>query len=168
MTKPFSPRQKYRILVAHGALVLVGGELTPIARVVYGTLSETKRFAIVKRLGAAVRCACGCAVWASLSDIQFDHERQHAAGGLTSIGNGRPLRARPCHAEKSAAEQAITGKVTSVRRKLSVTLGLKPRDDTRNPEHRVRGRRVWPTRSFGNSKFKRRFDGHVEKRHEAG
>lgn len=161
MTRPFSPRIKYRILVAHGALVLVGGTLVPIAHVVYGTLSETKRFAIVKRAGAAVRCACGCDVWATLAEIQFDHAKAHVSGGLTSIGNGRPLRARPCHAAKSAAEQAVTGKITSVRRKLSVTLGLKPRDDTHQPRPSVRWRRAWPARSLSNPSLKRRFDGRV-------
>ena len=160
MTKPFSPRMKYRILVGHGALVVVDGVFVPIARVAYGTMSETKRFALTRAWGYAVQCACGCKVWAPGQDIQFDHETPHVQTRRSLISDGRPLRRSPCHAAKSAAEQAITGKVTSVRRKLTVALGLKPLKEGREI---VKGR-VWPSRSLTDPRWKRGFNGHVERR----
>jgi len=148
MTKPFTPRQKYRILVAYDAQVIVDGALVPVAHYVYGTPGDERRFKMLRRdLNCAVRCACGCDTWAALSDIDFDHERQHAAGGLTEISNGRPLRRTPCHVAKSASEQVVTGWVTRVRNKLSVTI---TRDDSNSPESRTR-KWSWPPRSFPKS-----------------
>lgn len=157
MTRPFTPRQKFRILVHHEALVLVAGELVPIARVAFGTMSETKRFALAKAWGGAVKCACDCGVWAPLAEIEFDHVKEHVAGGPTAIMNGAPLRRRPCHAAKTAASAAVTGKVRRVRRKLSVTIGLREVSTT-SPRTT---RRSWPTRSLGHAHLKRRFDGTV-------
>ena len=161
MTRPFTPRQKYRILVTHGAMVLVEGELRPIARVAFGTISETRRYQLARTWGGAVRCACGCGVWAPLGDIEFDHVKEHVSGGPTAIENGAPLRRRPCHAAKTAASAAVTGKVRRVRRKLSVTIGLRENDSSPQARH---SHRSWPTRSLGHPFLRRRFDGVVERR----
>lgn len=162
MTKPFSPGQKFRILVRYCALVLQDGEFTPIAQVRFGTLSTHKRFALCRKWGTAVRCACGCGVWAPLAEIDFDHVKEHVTGGLTEIGNGQPLRREPCHQAKSAIGAAITGKVTRTRRKLSVTL---KRDAQHSP---ARKRRAWPTRPLEgrpfDTRFRKRMNGQVEVR----
>lgn len=163
MTKPFSPGQKYRILVHFGALVLQDGEFTPIAQVRFGTLSTHKRFALCRKWGAAVRCACGCGVWAPLAEVDFDHVKEHVSGGWTEIANGQPLRRDPCHYAKSAIGSAVTGKVTRTRRKLSVT--LMKRDAQLSP---ARKRKAWPTRSLPSRPFdtrlRKRMDGTVEAR----
>lgn len=159
MTKPFTPRQKYRILVAHDAHVIVDGALVHVARYVYGTMSETRRFAMLRDLDCIVRCACGCGVWAQLRDIDFHHVNEFANGGPTAIQNAAPLRRQPCHARLSAAYAAVTGKVRRVRRKLSVTIG---RNDS--PCQGARPRRSWPTRSLTDPNWKRCFGGKVERR----
>lgn len=152
MTKPFSPAQKHRILVHNGALVVQDGAFVPIAQVRFATLSLHRRFKLAREWGCAVKCACGCGVWARLQDVDFDHIKDHVMGGPTAIANGRPLRRQPCHAAKSAASQAVTGKVTRVRRKLSVT---RRRDAEPSPATTAK-RSAWPTRSFTSSKIKRR------------
>lgn len=162
MTKPFTPAQKFRILVMHGAMMLAQDTAIPIARFPWATLSSTKRYEIAKRLNCVVRCACGCGVWAPLAEIDFDHKHEHVNGGLTAISNGAPLRRQPCHAAKTAASAAVTGKVTSCRNKLSVPLGLKPRDDNHH-QPGVRRGRAWPTRSLRHPLLRRRFDGTVER-----
>jgi len=159
VTKPFTPRQKYRILVAHDAQVIVDGALVHVARYVYGTMSETRRFAMLRGLDCIVRCACGCGVWAPIAEIDFDHKHEHVNGGPTAISNGAPLRRQPCHAAKTAASAAVTGKVTRVRRKLSVTIR---RNDS--PCQGARPRRSWPTRSLTDPNWKRCFGGKVERR----
>lgn len=160
MTRPFTPRQKYRILVAHDAQVIVDGALVHVARYVYGTQSETRRFAMLRDLDCIVRCACGCGVWAHLRDVDFDHETPHVQTRRSLVSDGRPLRRAPCHAEKSAREQKVTGKVTRVRRKLSVTTGIREIDSPRaRPSHRS-----WPTRSLTHPTLKRTFGGKVERR----
>lgn len=142
MTKPFTPRQKYRILVAYDAQVIVGDALVSVARYAYGVVSETRRYAMLRReLNCAVRCACGCGVWAPLSAIDFDHETPHVQTQRSLTSDGRPLRRTPCHVAKSAVEQKVTGKVTRVRNKLSVTTGLREDD---SPTARTT-RRSWPT-----------------------
>lgn len=185
MSRSFTPRQRYRILVAHAAQVIVDGDLVHVARYVYGVQSETRRYAMLRKLNCVVRCACGCDVWAALRDIQFDHETPHAAGGLTVIKNGRPIRTRPCHVAKSGGEQVTTGWCTRVRRKLrtqatqgagcnhlqdsqvrspslSVTAGSTSEDDSRR---RARpSRRLWPTRPMSHPLFKRRFSGEIVRR----
>jgi hypothetical protein len=150
VTKPFSSLKKYRILVNHGALVVVDGAFVPIAKVAFGTMSRTKRYALCRKWGAAVRCACGCGVWARLSDVDFDHVKEHVSGGLTAIANGAPLRRQPCHAAKSAVMAAVTGKVRKVRRKLTLGIARKPR-------------RSWGSRGF-DKRLRRKFDGTVEVR----
>lgn len=120
MTKPFTDRQKVRILVAYGALMRDGESWVPIAQYRFGTMNKSKRLAIARRVGCAVKCACGCETWALLQDIEFDHDKEHANGGATVIANGQPLRRTPCHAAKTAASQAVTGLVRKVRRKLRV------------------------------------------------
>jgi hypothetical protein len=156
VTRPFTPAQKFRILVTYDALVVVDGVFAPIGKVIFGTLSNHKRYALCRKWGAVVRCACGCGVWARLEDIDFDHHQDHVMGGLTAISNGRPLRRNPCHAAKTAKGAAITGKVRRVRRKLSVTRrcgeGLAPAPLKRRP---------WPTRSIQSRPFPQR------QRHEA-
>ena len=148
MTKPFTPRQKYRILVAYDAQVLVDGALVPVAHAVPGTPSETLRYQVLRlKLNCAVRCACGCNTWAPLHAIDFDHVKDFVSGGPTAIGNGAPLRRSPCHAAKSARAMATTGKVTRTKRKLSVTTGLREDD---SPTART-SRRSWPQRSFPKS-----------------
>lgn len=157
MTKPFTPAQKFRILVTYDAQVIVDGALVHVARYVYGTMSETRRFAMLRDLDCIVRCACGCGVWAPLRDIQFDHETPYVQTRRSLISDGRPLRRAPCHVEKSAREQKVTGKVTRVRRKLSVTTGIRENDSPQaRPSHRS-----WPTRSMSHPHLKRRFDGSV-------
>lgn len=156
MTKPFTARQKYRILVTHDAQVIVDGALVHVARYVYGTQSETRRFAMLRDLDCIVRCACGCSVWAQLRDVDFDHETPHVQTQRSLTSEGRPLRRTPCHAEKSAREQKVTGKVTRVRRKLSVTIR---RNDS--PCQGARPRRSWPQRSLTNPNWKRTFAGAV-------
>jgi len=120
VTKPFTAYQKLRILVRFGALALVNGAWIPISQVAYGTMNAEKRLRKLHRIGCAVKCACGCETWALLRDIEFDHEKQHALGGPTTLDNGRPLRTTPCHREKTAVEQAVIGWCDSVRRKLRV------------------------------------------------
>lgn len=163
MTKPFSPGQKYRILVRFDALVLQDGAFTPIAQVRFGTLSTHKRFALCRAWGTAVRCACGCGAWAPLAEIDFDHVDEYVKGGPTAIGNGQPLRRDPCHKAKSAIGAAVTGKVTRTRRKLSVTL---KRDAQHSPSSAKR--RAWPTRSLQSrpfdTRFRKRFNGTTEAR----
>lgn len=157
MTRPFTPRQKFRILVTYDAQVIVDGALVHVARYVYGTQSETRRFAMLRDLDCIVRCACGCGVWAQLRDVDFDHETPHVQTQRSLTSEGRPLRRAPCHAEKSAREQKVTGKVTRVRRKLSVTTGIRENDSPRaRPSHRS-----WPARSMSHPHLKRRFDGSV-------
>lgn len=148
MTKPFTPRQKYRILVAHDAQVIVDGALVPVAHYVYGTQSETLRYRELRvKVNCAVKCACGCDTWAPLSAIDFDHETPHVQTQRSLISDGRPLRRTPCHVAKSASEQVVTGWVTRVRNKLSVTTGLREDDSpTARPS-----RRSWPQRSFPKS-----------------
>jgi len=148
MTKPFTPRQKYRILVAYDAQVIVGDALVPVARYAYGVVSETRRYAMLRReLNCAVRCACGCGVWAPLSAIDFDHETPHVQTQRSLTSDGRPLRRTPCHVAKSASEQVVTGWVTRVRNKLTVTA---TRDDSTSKESRTR-KWSWPQRSFPKS-----------------
>ena len=160
MTRPFTPRQKYRILVTYDAQVIVDGALVHVARYVYGTQSETRRFAMLRDLDCIVRCACGCGVWAPLAETDFDHQHEHVNGGPTAISNGQPLRRTPCHAAKTAASAAVTGKVRRVRRKLSVTTGIRENDSPRaRPSHRS-----WPTRSLTHPTLKRTFGGKVERR----
>ena len=148
MTVAFSPAKKYRILVTFDAQVIVGDALIPVARYAYGVVSETRRYAMLRReLNCAVRCACGCGVWAPLSAIDFDHEIPHVQSRRSLASDGRPLRRTPCHVAKSAVEQKVTGKVTRVRNKLSVTTGLREDDSpTARPS-----RRSWPQRSFPKS-----------------
>jgi len=142
MTKPFTPRQKYRIAVTFGAVIIVNGDLVPVSRYAFGTESETKRYGMLRqRLDCAVKCACGCDTWAPLRDVDFDHVHEHVSGGLTAISNGAPLRRSPCHAKKTAAIAATTGKITRTKRKLSVTTGLREDD---SPTART-SRRSWPT-----------------------
>lgn len=163
MTVPFSQAQKFRILVRFEAQIIFNGALIPVSRFAYGTESDEKRFRLLRRqLNCVVKCACGCETWAPLRDIDFDHERAHVSGGLTSISNGRPLRRTPCHAAKSASEQEVTGWVTRVRNKLSVTTGLRE-DDSISPETRP-SRRSWPARPLTNPNWKRTFSGRVERR----
>ncbi len=165
MTRPFTPAQKFRILVNHEAVMLVAGEAVPVSRFHWGTLSNTKRFAIARRLNCAVKCSCGCGVWAPLSEIDFDHVKEHVSGGLTAIKNGAPLRRKPCHAAKSAEMAAVTGKVRRVKRKLTVTLGLRG-DPSTSPDDADdrRRRRAWPQRRMSHPTLRRRFDGTVEQR----
>lgn len=151
MTRPFTPAQKFRILVHHRALIVVDGAFVPIARVKWGTESKTKRFALARKWGCAVQCACGCGVWAVLADVDFDHDKEHVAGGLTSIMNGRPLRRSPCHHAKNARGAAVTGQVRRRKRKLSVTV---KRGESLAPAPFKR--RSWPTRSLTNPNVKRR------------
>jgi hypothetical protein len=120
MTKPFTAPQKLRILVHHGAMVLDAGAWVPIGQYRFGTMNRVKRFKILQRVGCAVKCACGCGVWAPLPDIQFDHEHQHALGGATVISNGRPLRTDPCHRAKSAAENTLIADCDRIGRKFRV------------------------------------------------
>lgn len=115
----FSPAQRYIILVNYGAVVIVNDALLPLPSYHWGTESGTRRFAMCRRLDVAVRCACGCDVWAPIREIQFDHIKEWISGGLTVIGNGAPLRATPCHAGKTAASAALNGKIVRTRRKLA-------------------------------------------------
>lgn len=160
MTRAFSPRKKYRILVNFGALIIVGDSITLLSQMAWRTESETKRFKLLRHLNCAVRCACGCDTWAPLRDIDFHHVKEHANGGLTEISNGAPLRRQPCHARFSAAHAAVTGKVTRTRRKLSVTTR---RNDSLTEEV-TRPRKPWPTRPLSNPKWKKCMDGTVERR----
>ena len=144
MTQPFSLAQKLRILVNHRALVAVDGEWVAIARFAFGTMNAASRWRRLRRAGCAVKCGCGCGIWARLEDIQFDHERQHAAGGSTVIANGRPLRTAPCHAAKSASEQAVTGWVVSVRRKFRV----RDKEEMREARQGA-ARSAWASRTRG-------------------
>lgn len=167
VTRAFTHRQKYRILVMHHAVILYGldiVELVPLSRFPWATMSETKRFGILRRLSCAVKCACGCDTWAPLRDIDFDHVKEHVSGGLTAISNGAPLRRTPCHAEKSARAAVVTGKVTRTKRKLSVT--TKHEDDSPVAGNTARPSRKWswPTRPLRNPYFKKCFNGRVERR----
>lgn len=147
MARDFTPRQKYRILVNHGAVILWDG-MIPIERFPWMTGSETKRFGILRRFNCAVKCACGCDVWSPLATTDFDHVLEHVSGGYTAISNGAPLRRSPCHAKKTAAIAATTGKITRTKRKLSVTTGIRE-GDSRSPART--SHRSWPTRSFPKS-----------------
>lgn len=161
MTVPFSPAQKYRILVTFDAQIIVDGSLVPVSRYAYGTGNDALRFRKLRReLNCAVKCACGCDTWAPLSEIDFDHVLEHVSGGLTAISNGAPLRRSPCHAKKTAASAATTGWVRRVKRKLSVTI---TRDDSTSKESRTR-KWSWPTRSLTDPKWKKCFGGRVERR----
>lgn len=163
MTRPFSPRQKYRILVAHDAVVIWNDELVTLPRFHWMTMSETKRFGILRRFNCAVRCACGCDTWAPLREIDFDHVKEFVSGGETAIRNGAPLRRSPCHAKKTASSAATTGWVRRTKRKLSVT--AKRDDDSPVSESTARTvRRSWPTRSLTDPIWKRCFGGVVERR----
>lgn len=153
MTKPFSTPQKLRILVAYGALMREGDGWVPIGQYRFGTMNKAKRYAIAKRAGCAVKCACGCETWAPLQDIEFDHDKDHANGGPTVIANGRPLRRTPCHAAKTAASQAVTGKITRVKRKLTVRrLEREEGQDLERPDRRTWGRRPFPSRPLKGSR----------------
>lgn len=161
MTVAFSPAKKYRLLVAFDAQIIVGDTLVPVARYTYGVVSETRRYAMLRRLACIVKCACGCDTWAPRGHIEFDHEHNWASGGRSALSNGRPLRRSPCHVAKSAVEQKVTGKVTRVRRKLSVTTGIRE-NDSRSPARH--SRQSWPKRSLSNPKWKKCFGGRVERR----
>ena len=149
MTRPFSPAQKFRILVSFDAQIIVDNTLTHVSRYAYGTGNDAKRFRMLRReLNCVVRCACGCDTWAPLSAIDFDHEIPHVQSQRSLTSEGRPLRRTPCHHAKSASEQKVTGKVTRVRNKLSVTTGLREDD---SPRAARTSRRSWPQRSFPKS-----------------
>ena len=150
MTRPFSPAQKFRILVTFDAQIIVDNTLTHVSRYAYGTGNDAKRFRMLRReVNCAVRCACGCDTWVPLSAIDFDHEIPHVQSQRSLTSEGRPLRRTPCHHAKSAVEQKVTGKVTRVRRKLSVTTGLREIDSiSQETRH---SRRSWPQRSFPKS-----------------
>lgn len=150
MTRAFTPAQRFRILIAHTAVVIVNDALVPVSQFKFGTLSDTRRFAMLRRLNCAVLCSCGCDTWAPLWWIDFHHLNEHANGGATVVKNGAPLRRQPCHAGLSAAFAAITGKVTRTRRKLSVTTGLREDDSLTQKVTRTR-KRSWPQRSFPKS-----------------
>ena len=158
MTKPFTPRQKFRILVRFDAQIIEAGTLTRGSSYAYGTDNDTKRFRMLRRtLNCAVRCACGCGVWAPLSAIDFDHEIPHAQSQRSLTKDGRPLRRTPCHHAKNAIEQKVTGKVTRTKRKLRIQPtkgGL-----THPQDRQVRG---W--RSLTHPTLKRTFSGKVERR----
>ena len=148
MTRPFSPAQKFRILVSFDAQIIVDNTLTNVSRYAYGTERDDKRFGMLRReLNCAVRCACGCGVWAPLSAIDFDHEIPHVQSQRSLTSEGRPLRRTPCHHAKSASEQVVTGWVTRVRNKLSVTTGIREDDSPRARN----SHRSWPQRSFPKS-----------------
>lgn len=150
MSRAFSPAQKFRILVAFDAQVIVNDTLVSVARFTYGTESDEKRFRLLQRkLNCAVKCACGCDTWAPVRDIEFDHRKNWASGGRSTLDNAQPLRTYPCHRnEKCAGEQVVTGWVRKVRRKLSVTTGIRE-NDSRSPARH--SHRSWPTRSFPKS-----------------
>lgn len=154
MTRPFSTSQKFRILVRFDAQIIIDGHLVPVSQYAYGTMSDTKRFGMLRRLDCAVRCACGCDTWAPLWSIDFDHETPHVQTQRSLVSDGRPLRRTPCHHAKNAVEQKVTGKVTRVRNKLSVTTGLREDDSSLQgdsyPKTRT-SRRSWPQRSFPKS-----------------
>jgi hypothetical protein len=171
VTKPFTARQKYRILVTYNAQAFVEGRLIPVAHYVYGTMSETRRFAMLQRaLNCAVKCACGCDAWAPLREIEFDHVKNWASGGRSTLCNGRPLRRTPCHADKTAAEAAVTGKCVRVRRKLAThqarpTLSATDGISENDSRGRARtSRRPWPKRSFTDPRWRKTFAGTVERR----
>lgn len=148
MTRPFSPAQKFRILVRFDAQIIVDNTLVHVSQFSYGTMNDYRRFKMLRRdINCAVRCACGCDTWAPLCEIDFDHVLEHVSGGLTAISNGAPLRRSPCHAAKSARAMATTGKVTRTKRKLSVTTGL--REDDSHPART--SHRSWPQRAFPKS-----------------
>lgn len=177
MTRAFTPAQKFRILVNHGALALWGGAFLPVSQVPFGTMNLEKRFRNLQRIGGAVKCGCGCDVWARLQDVEFDHIKNWASGGRSTLENGQPLRTYPCHRnEKCAGEQVVTGWVRRVRRKLatrqalyedkdpprqgsqcaaskvlSVTAIRRNDSSVEDPCSTARPRRSWPTRSFPKS-----------------
>lgn len=161
MTKPFSPAQKFRILVTFDAQIIVDGSLVPVSRYAYGTSNDALRFRMLRRsLNCAVKCACGCDTWAPLHGIQFDHRDPHCYGGATHVSNGRPLTVA-CHRKKSRVEHAATARDDRIRRKLSVTTGVRE-NDSRSPARNPR--QSWPKRSLTNPKWKKCFGGRVERR----
>lgn len=170
MTRAFTPKQKFRILVRHGAVVLDGlGTATPVAQATHGT-SDTNRYLQLRSIDRApgyavfVRCACPCQVWARLRDIQFDHETPHVSGGPTVISNGRPIRTRPCHSAKSGGEQATTGWCVRVRNKHRRSAKGADVESQGRPDRR----RSWPPRKIPprpfNKTLTRHFDGRVTRR----
>lgn len=160
MSRQFTPRQKYRIAVMHDAVIMVDDGLVPVSKWIFGTESEGKRFQIMRRMQCAVMCACGCETWAPLWDIQFDHTDPHCYGGATHVSNGRPLTVA-CHRKKSRVEHAATARDDRIRRKLSVTTGIRE-NDSRSPARNPR--QSWPKRSLTNPKWKKCFGGRVERR----
>lgn len=166
MTKPFTAAQKLRILVHYRALIVQDGAFVPIARVRFGTMSKSRRFALARQWGCAVQCACGCGVWARLEDVQFDHTKLHALGGPTVLANGRPLRTNPCHQAKTACEQAIVAHCDKLGRKLRVRTKDEVREaraNARRPGRPLRTRSSFPSRRIGSSPMRSRFP----QRHEA-
>lgn len=158
MTRAFSPSQRLVILERHEAYVLTQGGMIHVREYMIGR-GATSRFKALRKVATAIMCACGCDVWAPLSDIQFDHIDPHCYGGRTTISNGRPLTVA-CHRIKSRGEHAATARDDRIRRKLSVATGI----EKGSPQPTACSGRSWPQRSLSNPNWKRCFDGRLERR----
>ena len=166
----FTPRQRYRILIAHGARIIVGDLLVPLPAYAWETESETERFKLLRRMACVAKCACGCDVWHPLRDIRFDHHLAYVFGGRTELENGRPV-ATQCHAEKSASEHRANAKAKRIGKKHHAQATHEVSDHRQDSQARffksssvTAQRRPWPTRSLTNPNWKQLVGGGVERR----
>lgn len=151
MTRPFSDKQKLRILVGHGAVILDRGELKPLHHMLWISPTASKRMEQLRGVFMAVQCACRGELspdcdgtrWLRLADVEFDHHLAHTFGGETHQRNGRPLWTG-CHAVKSARETIAAKKVQRIKAKHSGD--RKPKRLW--PSRKLQGRISWPKKAF--------------------
>lgn len=110
---------KLRSLISHGALVFDGGAWVPLARLkISKRRTPTNMLNAARAAGITVKCACGCGVWASYGEVDFDHSQARINGGATTIGWIQPLRRDPCHKAKTRIDLKVRDKVRRIREKF--------------------------------------------------
>lgn len=130
---------KLRCLVAHGALVFQGGAWVPLSQIKTNQRrTPTNLLNAARKAGITVKCACGCGVWATYAEINFDHAQARVNGGATAISWLQPLRYDPCHKAKTRKDLKLRDKMKRIREKFF---------GTRLPK------RQWPSRTLSSRPF---------------
>src|SRR5207237_1569758 len=104
---------------AYGAMAFYGGAWVAVAQV-RSTQRPTarNRLNLLRKLGCVVKCACGCDVWSTLGETQFDHVSATCNGGPNRVGYLQPLRRDPCHFRKTKGDLQLRDKVKRIREKF--------------------------------------------------
>jgi hypothetical protein len=112
-------QMKWRVLVNYGAVIWQDGAWVPVHHVRYtGKPTARTKINAARLAGCQVKCACGCGVWASMGEIEFDHQQARINGGATTISWLQPLRRDPCHRAKTRIDLKIRDKVARIREKF--------------------------------------------------